>query len=235
MQIFLKQHTHNDIRHLACWPLGVYFNTSDLTLFPLKQRPSKQFFCFSYFKEFHMFWWRKHGLVHTFSFFSVRLEVLFLHLLCFVFYRLCHSRGYRRTGGEFRQHLRGQHGKHVIIVLSNIWLHVWGSGSECRCEYGSFLCFRTSPWHSTWGTTGKMSVWLFPQETTWAERSTPGWWRRSGCLMSFLSIQSARSFTTPPWRTSCWGFTQTATFFIASGDLLCLETFSWQRMGKKTL
>lgn len=43
--------------------------------------------------------------------------------LCRLFGRLCYSRGHRRPGGELRQHLRGQHGKHVRVLSKH--LHPW--------------------------------------------------------------------------------------------------------------
>lgn len=79
------------------------------------------------------------------------------------------------------------------------------------------VCCRTSPWRSTWDTTGKTRGYPSPAPTTRAWRLTAGWWRRSGSLTCSLCTPSAPSSTTPPRTTSCCGSSQMGRYFIASG------------------
>lgn len=85
---------------------------------------------------------------------------------------------------------------------------------------------RTSPWLCTCVTTGRTRGWRSRLETTRAGLLTPGWWRRSGFLTSSSSTPNVPSSTTPPWRTSCCGFTLMEKSSTASGRG---QVFRWMQ------
>lgn len=137
------------------------------------------------------------------------------------FFRFCSSSWNRRSGGEHWQHIWSKHGMHLCHssglhkLFSPIAVYLF------FLFHFSSLFFRTSPWPSTWGITGRTIGWLSPPAATKVEPSTHVSSRKFGFQMCSLCIQNVLLSMIQLWRTSCWGFFQMEIFSTVWGKKTC--------------
>lgn len=104
-----------------------------------------------------------------------------------------------------------------MAVSEFIMLKLWPEQGPSWFSPVPFSVSRTLPWRFTSGTIGRMRGSPFLARQTKAWPSIADCSKRSGCLISSLSILKDPSSTTQPWRISCFEYIPMGMFYSVSG------------------